>query len=314
MSPTELYILSVFWGIILLAMAKATFALFGRRISYLYFFPLAIFVCFGIPKLEQRMSENLRQQNTVALTQWDANQCVSPDVIRRSVFIVTNAERRGHGTGFLLEDGTIVTNRHVYNAFGEDAVFINKDGQAETQTLTHVADPRTGPDLTFYRMTTEMEGMQGLKIATEAPAVGEPLLIVGQNFRRERFYASVVVNRGYGSSIIRAPIGFMSPLTIASMVPIGIYQGLMSPGRMVDSGGRGTPVMAVHGDVFPGNSGSAVVNCAGEVVGVHYAGRGFILFASEQQGYAVDLATFKAELENVPSTTESETTDDAPQG
>ena len=301
MTPTVLVILAVFWGLISLAILKVLFAFFGRKVSFLYFFPLAIIVYFGIPALEDNMSRTLEAQNTVKLSEWEANQCVSPDVIRRSAFIVTNAERRGHGTGFLLEGGIIGTNRHVYNAFGEDAVFIDSEGNAQTQTLAHVADPNNGPDLAFYRMTTEMQGMRALPIATEAPRVGEQLLIVGQNFRRERFYASVVDYRGYGDSMMDAPIGKLSPITIASMIPVGIYHRINNPDSLVDSGGMGTPVYAVHGDVFPGNSGSAVVNCAGEVVGVHYAGRGFIMFAFEHMGYAVALDALNAELDKIPA-------------
>lgn len=301
MTPTALVILAVFWGLISLAVLKVVFAIFRRKFSFLFFFPLALAVYFGIPQMEDNMSRTLERQNTVALSEWEANQCVSPDVIRRSAFLVTNAERRGHGSGFLLEGGIIGTNRHVYQAFGEDAVFIDSEGNAQTQTVVHVADPNNGPDLAFYRMTTPMEGMQALPIATEAPRVGEQLLIVGQNFRRERFYASVVDYRGYGSSMLKAPIGSLSPLTIASMIPVGIYHRIANPDSLVDGGGMGTPVYAVHGDVFPGNSGSAVVNCQGEVVGVHYAGRGFFLFAFEHMGYAVALDAFQAELDKIPA-------------
>jgi hypothetical protein len=72
------------------------------------------------------------------------------------------------------------------------------------------------------------------------------------------------------------------------------------PDRLTDSGANSSPAFATHGDTAGGNSGSAVINCQGEVVGVHYAGRFIMFFASEQVGYNVTLDGLKAEIEKIP--------------
>lgn len=291
MSFTFMAVLSVFWGLIFLALFKVAFGFFNRKFSAWFFFPLVALVYFGIPLLQKKAEDDLFKQNTVALQQWEANQCVSPDKIRQSTFLVTNADHRGFGTGFLLEGSIIGTNRHVANAFGKEAVFVRPDGSEFSQELAHVADPRTSADLAFYRVINPMEGTVALKLATEAPRVGDQVLIVGNNHRRERFYASA-------ATVTRGPS--MSLPTFMSYIPLGITAQIMYRDRMTDAGANAAPSFSTHGDNAGGNSGSAVVNCAGEVVGVHYGGELFMLFAGDQNGVNVTLESLNAELENIP--------------
>lgn len=300
MTPTMLMVLAIFWGLIGIALLKVLFGIFSRKVSYLFFFPIAAAIYFGIPMLEQRAVDNLATQNEALVAEWTANQCVAPQTIRQSVFLVTNAQKRGYGTGFLLEGGIIGTNRHVANSFGEEAVFITADGAEYTQDLIHIADPKTSPDLAFYRAVNGMDGVRALPLATTAPAAGEQLLIIGQNRHRDRFYVSVVRYLGEGGSASDAPWGKLSPITAASLIPVGLVAILMSPDRVTDEGANSSPAFATHGDTASGNSGSAVVNCRGEVVGVHYAGRFIMLFAFEQVGYNVTLDGLKAELDKLP--------------
>jgi len=300
MTPTMLTILAVFWGLIGVALLKILFGVFGRKASYLLFFPIAAAIYFGIPMLEQRAADRLETQNDALVAQWRANQCVAPETIRQSVFIVTNAANRGYGTGFLLEGGIIGTNRHVANSFGEEAVFIAANGAEYTQDLIHIADPKTSPDLAFYRTVNGMDGARPLPLATAAPTAGEQLLIIGQNHRRPRFYVSVVRYLGVGSNAADAPWGKISPITAVSLLPVGLVAIITAPDRVTDDGANTSPAFATHGDTASGNSGSAVVNCRGEVVGVHYASRFIMLFAFEQIGYNVTLEGLKAELDKLP--------------
>lgn len=241
-------------------------------------------------------SSALQAENDSRLQAWQANGCVAPAVIRESVFWVTDKNRRLLGTGFHLEGDLVVTNRHVATPVGNPGYLYSPDGTGFSSPLLHVADGETRPDLAFYSGSGPVgEHIPALKLSQVAPQPGDALLVVGNNGDRARFHASVV-NLLDAAPYAEAERARVSLLTYFVQLTLTYYYLALRPDDLVDSGGRTGEIYVTQGDTAGGNSGSPVLNCEGEVVGVLFGGSLFNWFASEQSGLLVALSDLRQEL------------------
>lgn len=228
-------------------------------------------------------------ENNHRVADWNDQQCVSSRVIAQNVFIAKDGNDLV-GTAFLLENGYVVTNQHVSEVL-HAPMFETVTGQSYRGTLIYRADPISGSDIAVYRVA-DLGGMPGLKLGTAEPEAGDQLMTVGQFGRRDPFYVSVlnVYDNGLRGSNVEAPMGWQ---TTVMLMPAMAVRSLL-----FGSGDQSTTVTetTANGDIGPGSSGSPAVNCAGEVVGVAYAIRGFYLHPDEQTNYLVSLEALSTEL------------------
>ncbi|MET8869245.1 trypsin-like peptidase domain-containing protein [Nonomuraea sp. NPDC004580] len=176
----------------------------------------------------------------------------------------------GEGSGVVLsEDGLILTNNHVAVGAGQGGQMSVKFSDGKTAKATVVGtDPAT--DLAVIRA----EGVSGLTKATLGDSdqlkVGDPVLAIG------------------------------SPLGLDGSVTAGIVSALdrtlnlgndqrrqLPPGWPQDNQGAPTTIggaIQTDASINPGNSGGALVNAAGELVGINTA------IASDAAGGGVGFA------------------------
>lgn len=152
------------------------------------------------------------------------------------VSVVTVAHPQGEGSGVVWDDdGHIVTNNHVVGG-ATDVMVVLSDGERLPATIV-ATDALT--DLAVLRV--EHDGLKAASFNVELPRVGDAAVAIGN------------------------PLGFEGSVTS------GIISGLH---RAIPSGGM-TPALVdlVQTDaaISPGNSGGALVNHDGEVVGINVA-------------------------------------------
>ncbi|MDQ3777841.1 MAG: trypsin-like peptidase domain-containing protein [Actinomycetota bacterium] len=163
----------------------------------------------------------------------DTVEAVAPSVV--TVF-AEGAEGEGSGSGVIWdEQGRIVTNNHVVDDADALEVAFANGTRAEARLVG--ADPRT--DLAV--VDVEQEGLPAARFAGGLPRVGELAIALG------------------------------SPLGLANTVSAGIVSALH---RDLPSGGT-TPALIdliqTDAAISPGNSGGALVNADGAVIGVNVA-------------------------------------------
>ena len=141
----------------------------------------------------------------------------------------------GEGSGVIVDEDTIVTNAHVVGGASEVQVVLASGRRVEAEV--EAVDVRT--DLAVLSLPGE--GLPGATFADELPRVGELAIAIGN------------------------PLGFEQTVTA------GIVSGLH---RAIPSSGQ-TPALIdliqTDAPISPGNSGGALVNGRGEVIGVNVA-------------------------------------------
>lgn len=160
-------------------------------------------------------------------------EAVAPSVV---TIFVAGAQGEGAGSGVIWdEQGRIVTNSHVVQGAGEVEVALANGTRLEARVIG--ADSRT--DLAV--VDVDREGLPAARFAEGLPRVGELAIALG------------------------------SPLGLANTVSAGIVSALH---RDLPSGGT-TPALIdliqTDAAISPGNSGGALVDAEGVVIGVNVA-------------------------------------------
>lgn len=160
-----------------------------------------------------------------------------PDVVDRvQPSVVSIATDTGEGSGVIWsDDGLVVTNQHVIVGAQTVEVVLASGAELEAEVEASTADF----DLAVLRV--QGEGLPEATFADALPRVGELAIAMG------------------------------NPLGLQESVTAGIVSGLH---RSVPSGGQ-TPALVdliqTDAAISPGNSGGALVNGTGEVIGVNVA-------------------------------------------
>ena len=149
--------------------------------------------------------------------------------------VVSIARGGGEGSGVVIDETTVVTNHHVIEG-ARSVEIVLADGR-RLQARVQASDERT--DLALLRV--EGASLPPARLAEALPQVGELAIAMGN------------------------PLGFENTVTA------GIVSGLH---RAIPSGGR-TPALVdliqTDAAISPGNSGGALVNGRGEVIGINVA-------------------------------------------
>ena len=170
-----------------------------------------------------------------------ANQ-VLPSVV---TIAATGASGSGTGSGEVIRsDGYILTNNHVISiaANGGSVQVLFSDGETVPATITG-RDPQT--DLAVLKIQPT-EHMKVITLGSSSSVVvGQPVVAIG------------------------APLGLSG--TVTSGIVSALDRTVQVPG---DNDSLALLVSALQTDaaINPGNSGGALVNCAGQLVGVPTAG------------------------------------------
>jgi len=171
---------------------------------------------------------------------------VADQVIPSVVTIAANGSG-GSGTGsgeVIRSDGYILTNNHVISiaAHGGSVQVLFSDGQTSPATITG-RDPQT--DLAVLHIQPSHE-LKVIALGSSASVkVGEPVVAVG------------------------APLGLSG--TVTSGIISALDRTVEVPGEN-DRSALLVSAMQTDAAINPGNSGGALVNCAGQLIGVPTAG------------------------------------------
>ena len=167
---------------------------------------------------------------------------VEPSVVSIETEVSLQRGRRvatgsGAGTGVVLDDGLVLTNAHVVE--GADRVTVTgSDGRVRTATI--VAGDTTA-DIAVLRVD-DATGLVPATLGTDdAVAVGDDVVAIGNALALE---GGLTVTRGIVSALDRS----------------------------IDTGtGTLTRLVQTDAAISSGNSGGALVNAAGEVIGINTA-------------------------------------------
>ncbi|ELY44312.1 S1C family serine protease [Natronorubrum sulfidifaciens] len=152
----------------------------------------------------------------------------------------SGSQRRGQGSGFLIDDSHVVTNDHVIDG-GEsiDLQYINGDW-----TGTRLLGTDRYSDLAVLEVDHSPETATPLSLATERPVVGQNVLAIGNPYGLEGSMTKGIVS--------------------------GVDRTINPPDREFSF----SNVVQTDAAVNPGNSGGPLVDMNGNVIGVINAGGG----------------------------------------
>lgn len=177
------------------------------------------------------------------------NWAATAEAVTASVVAITASGASGtaQGSGVVIDDaGHIVTNNHVVDGARSLTVTLT-DGTTHEATIRGT-DPPT--DLAVLTLSSPPAGLTPLRFAdVSSLKVGDPVMAIG------------------------------NPLGLAGTVTTGIVSALDRPVRTSAGDGNGrassepvvTNAIQTSAAINPGNSGGALVNAAGELVGINSA-------------------------------------------
>jgi putative serine protease PepD len=195
-------------------------------------------------------SDNTTPGSTSAANASSETTCSTTKIAERELpsvvtIQVAAGDVSGTGSGEVIDDsGHILTNNHVIAAAADGGKIqvIFSDGHGEVATLIG-RDPQT--DVAVLQVA-DGSGLTPITFGSSADLqVGQPVVALG------------------------------APLGLSSSVTTGIVSALdRSINVPIDGGKTAILVAAIQTDaaINPGNSGGALVNCAGQLVGVPSAG------------------------------------------
>lgn len=234
----------------------------------------AIIVRFGHPSLLVQGGTYKKPK----LKTWQKRLDPHRSAIDRAIAGVGRIELRGHashkwvGTGWMIDDRIVVTNRHVARFFAETArgrvaitpgvtPFIDyREEHGSTQAfetevaeIIHIEDRNSGVDLAFLRLRGDPVAASGVKVLKVAEGLDE---------------ASTIGVIGYPAFDPRN-----SPDDQHRIFEDIYDKKRFAPGYVMDR--DGTDLIFQHNcTTLGGNSGSCVIDIAtGNVVGLHFGGR-----------------------------------------
>jgi putative serine protease PepD len=169
------------------------------------------------------------------------------DKVIPSVVTIAATGSGGSGTGsgeVIRSDGYILTNNHVISvaAHGGSVDVLFSDGQTEPATITG-RDPQTDLAVLKIQPTHELEVIS--LGSSSSVKVGEPVVAIG------------------------APLGLSG--TVTSGIVSALDRTVEVPGEN-DRSALLVSALQTDAAINPGNSGGALVNCAGQLIGVPTAG------------------------------------------
>jgi serine protease DegQ len=163
---------------------------------------------------------------------------VVPEVVAEvAPSVVAVLTRSGEGSGVIWdEDGTVVTNAHVVGPVDEVVVAFadGKRASAEVVATDEVVD--------IAVLRAERDGLPPATFSEELPEVGELAIAVGN------------------------PLGFEN--TVTAGIISGVRRAIPNSGLQTQSL---VDLIQTDAPISPGNSGGALINGAGEVVGINVA-------------------------------------------
>src|ERR1700742_1803109 len=199
---------------------------------------------------------------------------VVPSVV---TIAASGAEGSGTGSGEVIKsDGYILTNNHVISGAatsGGSVQVLFSDGKTEAATITG-RDPQT--DLAVLKIQPP-SGMKVIGLASGTVQVGQPVVAIG------------------------APLGLSS--TVTAGIVSALDRTVEVPGEN-DQNALLVSALQTDAAINPGNSGGALVNCAGQLVGVPTAGANVPGAAggSIGLGFAIPVALAKSIADEIIST------------
>jgi serine protease Do len=167
---------------------------------------------------------------------------VGPSVVRLADIV--HGEEVGHGSGFFVADGIVVTNHHVIEDISGDLVCVFAD-QRKVDVLGVIADDEAH-DLALLRVRGT--GYPTLPLADAATIhVGQRVIAVG------------------------SPLGFDQTVSsgIVSAVREGYPADLVKLDRDLEN--KRGPLLQHTAPIAPGSSGGPLVDDDGKVVGVNHS-------------------------------------------
>lgn len=196
-------------------------------------------------------------------------------VVVESVLGYQSAESAGTGV-VLTSDGLVVTNNHVIEGATEIRVTVPQTGRTYTATVV-------GTDATADIAVLELTDASGLEVATldddGDPAVGDEVTAVG--------------NAG-GTGTLVAATGTVTALD----------QSITAQSEGASSGESLSGLIEIDADVVSGDSGGALLDSEGEVVGITTAASSG---SADITGYAIDIDDAMTVVEQITSGIASDT-------
>jgi len=179
---------------------------------------------------------------------------VSPSVVAVQV---TSQSAEGEGSGVILDtDGRIVTNYHVVNGVGSNATIevVLNDGRKYSASVVG-SDSTT--DLAVIQLEDPPDDLTPITMgSTDSVAVGDSVMAVGNPLG-----LAGTVTTGIVSALDR-------PVTTTQTSTDDSQQGFGSSSS-ADSEDVVTNAIQTDAAVNPGNSGGALVNAQGELIGIN---------------------------------------------
>ncbi|WP_062348893.1 S1C family serine protease [Herbidospora yilanensis] len=190
-------------------------------------------------------------------------KAVQPSVV---MITVTSQQGQGEGSGVILSaDGLILTNNHVVAGAGQNAQMAVKFSDGRTIPATLVGtDPTT--DIAVIRAT----GVSGLTAASlgdsDALQVGDSVLAIGSPLGLEGSVTSGIV-----SALDRTVTSGGGGGGGGQQLPPGWGGGFGQQEQQADPTTTIGGMVQTDAAINPGNSGGALVNAAGQVIGINTA-------------------------------------------